>query len=148
MCWLNQLSWLEMRSQFKWYSQACTILQWYPKAIPRLNYCCSSPVSQPHITKRWTVEWDLSFVAMSNKMDISSLNVAQSCWCGNEWRIFSFLCNNFVDFKNFRRLHLLCQNQFSTSVKEAGIYVPSTSRPTDKQFYLAPITLTSKYPSL
>ena len=32
---------------------------------------------------------------MSNKMEISSFNVAQSCWCGNGGKIFSFLYNKF-----------------------------------------------------
>ena len=31
-------------------------------------------------------------------MDISSLNVAQSCLCGNEGKIISFLYENFVDY--------------------------------------------------
>ena len=137
-----------MSSQFNWYSQACTILQWYPNAILRLYYCCFTPVSQTHITKWWTKEWDFFFVAMSNKMDISSLNDAQSCWCGNEWKMFSFLSNNFVDFKLFCRLHFLCKSQFSTSEEEAGIYVLSSSWPTDKQYYLAPIPWTCKYRSL
>ena len=62
--------------------------------------------------------------------------------------MFSFLFNNFVDFTHSRRLHLLCQSQFSTSEEEAGIYGLSSSRPTDKQFYLAPLPWTCKYPSL
>ena len=85
---------------------------------------------------------------MSNKMDISSLNVAQSCWCGNEEKIFSFLCNNFVDFKHFRRLHLLYRRQFSTLEEDAGIRVFSSCRPTDQQFYLAAIPWTFTYRTL
>ena len=85
---------------------------------------------------------------MSNKMDISSLNVAQSCWCGNEGKILSFLCNNFVDFIHFRRLHLLFRSQFSTSEEDAGIRVLSSCRPTDQQFDLAAIPLTFTYRSL
>ena len=81
-------------------------------------------------------------------MDISSLNVAQSCWCGNEGKIFSFLCKKFVDFTHFRRLHLLCQSQFSTSEEDAGIHVLSSCRQTDKQFYLAAIPWTLTYRSL
>ena len=85
---------------------------------------------------------------MSNKMDISSLNVAQSCWCGNEGKLFSFLCNNLVDFTYFRRLHLLYQSQFSSSEEDAGIRVLSSCRPTDQQFYLAAIPWTFTYRSL
>ena len=81
-------------------------------------------------------------------MDISSLNVIQSCWCGNEGKTFSFLCNNFVDFTHFRRLHLLYQSQFSTSEEDAGIRVLSSCRPTDQQFCLAAIPWTFTYRSL
>ena len=85
---------------------------------------------------------------MSNKMDISSLTVAQSCWCGNEGKIFSFLCNNFVDFTHYHRLHLLLQSQFSTSEEDAGIRVLSSCRATDQQFYLAAFPWTFTYRSL
>ena len=90
----------------------------------------------------------MSFVAMSNKMDSSSLNVTKSCWCGNEGKTFSFLCNNFVDFTHFRRLHLLYQSQFPTSEEDAGLRVLSSCRPTDQQFYLAAIPWTLTYLSL
>ena len=56
--------------------------------------------------------------------------------------------NIFVSLREFCRLHLLYRSQFSTSDEEAGIYVISSSRPTDKQFYLTPIPLTCKYRSL
>ena len=81
-------------------------------------------------------------------MDISSLDVAQSGWCGNEGKIFSFLCNNFVDSTHYHRLQLLYRSQFSTSEEDAGIRVLSTCRPTDQKVYLAAIPWTFTYRSL
>ena len=81
-------------------------------------------------------------------MDISSLNVAQSCWCGNEVKIFSFLCNIIVGLTHFHQLHLMYRSQFSFSDENVGILVFSSSRPTDQQFYLAAIPWTFTYRSL
>ena len=63
-----------------------------------------------------------------------------------QWRKkISLLCKNFVDITHFRRLHLPCRSQFSTSEEDGWICVLSTCRPTDQQFYVAAIPWTFTY---
>ena len=64
----------------------------------------------------------MSFVTMSNKMDISSFNVAQSGWCGNEGKKFRFSAKissillTFVDYTCRVEASFLLRKKMAESV--------------------------------